>query len=227
MLPVVKSSLVLQRIGDETLVYDGASQKALCLSELGTLVLEACINGKSRESILEELQQRGVSANERLLEETLAQLSDEGLLASNAEKHFDRRNFIKAAGVAAALPVVMSVLAPRPAQATSCNNCDVIGFLGPPADCSQCGDNCPADASCSGTSRCCFEYRLKDLNPVGGNACRSDELLGTFGCRNIPGAPFAVDCGAAREDCRTRPGAATFDRYYCCTCAGSAPHTCP
>ena len=227
MLPEVKPSLVLQKIGVETLIYDGDRQKALCLSETGSMVIEACINRTKRDELLQELQRRQVPDAESTLDQTLAQLADEGLLLASLEKPFDRRSFIKAAGVAAALPVVMSVLAPRPAHATSCNNCDTIVFLGPPADCSQCGDNCPAGASCVGTARCCFEYRLLNLTPAGGGACVPGEILGTFGCRNIPGEPFAVSCGAARTAALAVPGAAVFDRYYCCTCAGSAPNTCP
>lgn len=225
MLPDVKPSLVLQKIGDETLVYDGDEQKALCLSETGSLVIEACINKAEQSALLDELRRRQVADAEGALQQTLAQFSEEGLLVNNSEKSFDRRSFMMAAGAAAALPVVMSVLAPRPAHATSCNNCDVVGFLGPPADCSQCGDNCPAGASCAGTARCCFEYRL--LNLTFSAACVPGEILGTFGCRNIPGEPFATSCAAAREAARTAPGAAVFDRYYCCTCAGSTPNTCP
>lgn len=225
MLTSVKSSLVLQKIGDETLVYDGATEKAICLGPIGTVTIEHCMAGKTMQELVSALAAQGVPNAAEAAEEALAQLASEGLTTSgDSSVAFDRRKFLQAAGAAAALPVVASVLAPRPAQAVSCNNCIEIG--GVAQDCNTCGDNCPEGVGCNGTAVCCYEYTLPNLIESG--TCNPAERSGQYFCRNIPPTRiFNFDCAAARTAAVSRPGAATFDTYYCCNCPASAPFTCP
>lgn len=227
MIAKIKSTLTLQTIGEETLVYDSATQKAVCLGKIGSLVLQACLDAKDADALTAQLAEEGVESPALAIEEAVAQFAAEGLLEESAEagKTFDRRRFLQAAGAAAALPIVMSVAAPRPAQAMSCNNCDAIGmFPALPANCNNCGDNCLAGALCDAGARCCFEYRLIGGGPPAMSGCDSNELLGAYGCRDLTGEIFFQDCGDAR-DAAIGTGIPN-QLYYCCCCAASAPNSC-
>lgn len=223
MIARLKNELTIQTLGEETLIYDSATQRAVCLGPVGSKVLQACMSQTTLAELHQQLRDAGVEDPEAATEEALSQMAGEGLLLDNPPaKTFDRRRFLQAAGVAAALPVVMAVAAPRPAQAVSCNNCDTLGFFGPPANCNNCGDNCLAGAGCDSGSRCCFEYRLANLTETG--LCSPAELLGAFGCRSLAGRIYDFDCATART-AAVATGVAQ-QLYYCCCCAGAAPNSC-
>lgn len=223
MLPRIKSGLAAQDFGAEFLVYDSVTEKAHYLSRVGATVFAACKDGATREDLLVTLAQiDGVENPEVVLDETLHQLHVEGLLPGDTEEgsSFDRRRFLEAAGKIAALPIVASVLAPKPAAAQSCRNCTVIGaFPGTPDDCTDCGRPCPDGVGCSAAARCCFEYRLVTTNGGSGIGCVPGEILGAFGCRTPAQGGFACDCGTSRDNAIAFNNT-TGTLYYCCTCAG-------
>lgn len=228
MLPSAKTGLVCQDFGAEFLVYDSATEKAHYLSPVGAQVLLACQADKDQSELAETLTKEfSVADAQAVIEETLKQLADEGMLAGEVEASgFDRRRFLAAAGKVAALPVVLSVLAPKPAMAQSCRNCATIGLFGPPADCVDCGRPCPDNAGCSTSARCCFEYTLNPANGGAGTACVPAELSGAFFCR-IPsaGGGFACDCSTSRDNA-IGVSNTIGTLYYCCICPGSAPNQC-
>ncbi|MBS2034828.1 hypothetical protein JST97_07565 [bacterium] len=202
---------------DEVLVYHSKSEKATCLSKVGGLVFQACARELSSSQLEDELRSMGIVEVQEAIQETLVALGEEGLLATQETPaaSFDRRRFLAAAGAAAALPVVLSTLAPRPAYALSCVNCTVLAG-NVPADCTDCGKKCPAGAGCAATTTCNFEYVYDPANDGNANACQI-EASGVFRCR-ATGGVFNTSCATSRN---LVVGTAIGTRYYCCICPGA------
>lgn len=193
-LPIAVKELSLTDLNGEVLVYNGVTNRAACLSKVGGLVLQACIDSRSRQDLLKAIAEIGVSDPEVVLEETLSQLASEGLLEDVKAGEFDRRRFLTAAGAALAVPVLVGVAAPRASEAASCRLCNVDAG-GVPLDCTDCGKNCRIvgpTCAVNTPNRCCFEYTL-NLVVWGGNGTGGD---GT-GNNTINGEPDGAGPGNA------------------------------
>lgn len=240
-LPQLKKNLYVTQLGDELLVYDGDHATAHCLSLLGLVVYRACEDGLEDQEVLHRLREAGAPEPEAVLEETLNQLATAGLLLESPATTFDRRRFLEAAGAALALPILASVLAPRPAQAVSCRLCTAT--LGVPNDCTTCGRFCVTIVGqlCTGTRICSFEYVLntvvyqRDANCSGFHSAVDGDVGGNYACRsglsvNVynPNNTFFQDCKTARQTVIDAGGgggnganANEGMRYYCCLCDGT------
>ncbi len=119
--------IVVQELGDETLVYDLKINKAVCLNKTSAMVWQHC-NGKNDvfaiSSILSVQMKSLVS--EELVEFALYQLHNEKLLENQLEfngrfRTQSRREVIKKIGLssAVALPLIGSIVAPTAGQAQS------------------------------------------------------------------------------------------------------------
>jgi len=218
-LPTVTPQLVIQELDQEFLIFDPSTEKAHCLSGVGALVFKACREQLSLAELKLQLKTSGVTDEETAIEESLRQLGEEKLVASQSGA-FNRRRFLSAAGTAAAIPLITSVMAPRPAQALSCVNCALIAPTTTPQDCTDCGKKCPAGAGCTATATCCFEYTLNPGLGAAGSGCIVSEFSGNFRCRVTAPRVFAVSCAAARD--ATLNGGGVFGTlYYCCSCPGA------
>lgn len=218
MLPKIANQLIVTKLDEELLVYNTKTEKATCLSSVGMRVFQACQGELSEEQLDVELRSLGSNDVAATIEETIVALREEGVLAAHeaATSGFDRRRFLAAAGAAAAMPVVLSALAPRPAYALSCVNCDLNLVTNTPLDCTDCGKKCPPGASCANITTCNFEYVYNPANDGAGNPCQS-EGSGIFRCR-ATGGVFAPSCNTVRG---TVIGSAIGTRYYCCVCTGA------
>lgn len=232
-LPKITDNLLTTQLVDELLVYDRQTATAHCLGLVGKTVFEGCEQSLAEDDLLKRLEAAGAVDPKAVLEQTLVELSNLGLVSSTSPKgEFDRRKFLAAAGALAAVPVVASVLAPQPAQAISCTNCATVG--GVPTSCLTCGRNCPA-VGCTATAVCCFEYIIVDDDADGtpnvpaGAECTTFgpvEFFGAYGCRSgrsinsyTANLTFFKDCKAAREAVLAAPGNHTSETYYCCNCS--------
>lgn len=130
MLPTArKDDLVVQEMGDEVLVYDLRTDKAICLNRTSALVWRSCDGSRTAAEIAAGLERElGQPVTEELVWFALDQLSGEKLLAegeSVAETFggLSRREIIKRIGLttAVALPLISSLVAPPVAYAQSCN----------------------------------------------------------------------------------------------------------
>ncbi len=130
-------NLVIRQLDDETLVYDMERDEAHCLNQTAALIWKRC-DGKTTV-------QRAARALTRELETTvdadLIWLAVKQLqrfhLVEGARKSpsVSRRDLVlKYAPVALALPVIISISAPPPAQAASC---------------------LPSGSACPGAAPCC------------------------------------------------------------------------
>ena len=118
--------LVVRELGDETLVYDLASDKAHCLNHTAALVWKSCDGKTTATGIAGNLQKRiHASIDADIVWLAIEQLHRFNLLENYEQPRLgravSRRNLVlKYAPAALALPVIMSITAPSPAQVVSC-----------------------------------------------------------------------------------------------------------
>lgn len=146
-----KKSLIIKELPNETLVYDLETDKAHCLNETAARVWKNC-DGRQTVAQLRELTEKETNSPvpEEMVWLALDQLEQFKLLETAVSQPpqisgMSRRQMIRLVGAAAiAVPVITSIVAPRPAQAQS---------LLPPGSC--CGNpNQCASNSCSQNPVC-------------------------------------------------------------------------
>jgi hypothetical protein len=161
ILPIArKTSLIIKELPNETLVYDLETDQAHCLNETAARVWKSC-DGRQTVTQLRESMEKETNSPvpEEMTWLALEQLENFKLLETpvNQPTHLSgmsRRQMIRLVGTAAiAVPVITSIVAPRPAQAQS---------LLPPGACcgnpNQCASNSctqnPICASSPSTKAC-------------------------------------------------------------------------
>ena len=139
-----KEGLIIQALPDETLVYDLDRDRAHCLNQTAAFVWQRC-NGRNTPK--EIAQALGVSlsaqVDENLVWLALDQLDRNHLLnvapmPPARLRAINRREAVRALGLTAAVavPLVISIVAPKPAQAAT--------------GCASTGQSCASIACCSG-----------------------------------------------------------------------------
>ena len=185
--------LVIQRSGDELLIYDLRSNRAVCLNQTASLVWENCTGSQSISEIALKLSGLlDTPVDEELVVFALDQLANEGLLSDQSAFYSNysgesRRQVIKKLGFGSlvALPIVSAIIAPQAALAgsggcvnpggalpgTPGNNPEIC--IGPLAACQTtgCGMGNPASpfllGCCSGMST------ISPIGGTGGGVCNS------------------------------------------------------
>jgi Coenzyme PQQ synthesis protein D (PqqD) len=121
--------LVVQNFETEVLIYDLTTNKAFCLNESSSLVLQYA-DGKNSVSEIANLMSQKLKTlvTEDLVWLALDQLKKDDLLENCTEieinfNGLNRREIIKKIGFASmvALPLISSVIAPTSAMAASCS----------------------------------------------------------------------------------------------------------
>ena len=143
-------NLVVRELDDETLVYDIERDEAHCLNQTAALVWAQC-NGKTTatqaaQSLQSELD---ASVDADLVWLAVKQLRRFHLVEGNQKSPAVSRRalVLKYAPAALALPVIMSISAPTPAQQGSCG--------GQGAPCGGAGDlPCCPGCGCDGICFC-------------------------------------------------------------------------
>jgi hypothetical protein len=137
-----REDIVVQELPDETLVYDLKRHKALCLNRAAGLVWKHC-DGRTSVAEMAVLLEQGLQtpvveeevvwfALERLEK---ARLLQEKVIPPSGVARLSRRELVQMGLVAAiAVPAILSVVAPRAAQAATC---------------------VPTGKRCTSTSQCC------------------------------------------------------------------------
>jgi len=118
------NDLLVEKVGDETILYDGQRQLAHSLNRSASIVWE---NSDGEHSVPELAQlvgaEMGIEPNDSVVEYALEKLASANLLEDN---HVSRRDVVRrmtlAGAAALALPVVLSVVAPTEAMAASGQN---------------------------------------------------------------------------------------------------------
>jgi hypothetical protein len=136
--------IVVQELPDETLVYDLKRHKALCLNRAAGLVWKCCDGQTSVPEIAALLERElQTSVEQEVVWSALGQLAKARLLEGrlilpSAVAGLSRRELVQM-GLAAAIavPVILSVVAPKAAQAATC---------------------LPKNANCTSNSQCCSNF---------------------------------------------------------------------
>lgn len=121
-----REDLVVEHLGDETLVYDLRNHKAHCLNAGAALVWQNC-NGKTDEQGLAAILHDRLEAPQdtMLVEVALQELAGAKLLDTRpSSPKISRREAAKRLrtvfGASVALPAIASIIAPEAAMAASC-----------------------------------------------------------------------------------------------------------
>ncbi len=159
LLPLARSrDIVVQRLENETLIYDLKTDRAYNLNETSSVVFQAC-DGKT--SVAELREKSGFT--EDVIYLALDELKKQNLLEENQSydspfKGMSRREAIRKIGLASAvaLPVITFLVAPSAAAAASAcpgaspgRTCACVA----PGDCIT-QTICPSTVNCN-PSKCC------------------------------------------------------------------------
>ena len=115
--------IIIRELDDETLVYDTEADKAHCLNRTASVVWKQCDGiTTAREAAKSLSRVLGVSIGEDVIWLAVKQLRRFQLVELGAKSpSLSRRSLVlKYAPLALALPVIISINAPTPAQAVSC-----------------------------------------------------------------------------------------------------------
>lgn len=119
-----RPSLLIRKLGEETLVYDLETHRASCLNREAAAVFEACDGQRSLAEIQQQVARTlGTPLQDWCVELAIDRLSRSGLLDDGTSPpSAPRREVLRrlAAAAAFSLPVVMTVVAPDTAAAQSC-----------------------------------------------------------------------------------------------------------
>ncbi len=158
--------LLLRELPGEIIVYDLEEHRAHCLNRAAALVFERSDGETSVRELARILRRElGAPADMGWVELALEKLGEAGLLRDVADEparsgaRSSRREMLRRAGFAstAALPIVLSIVAPTPAMAAATcvvgnGGCAGSGF-GTPCNCGVPAD-CQGGCSCNGGSCC-------------------------------------------------------------------------
>jgi hypothetical protein len=150
-----KANLVVQRLGDELLIYDLTTNKAMCLNGPSAMIWELSNGDRSQNDIAAALEcEFREPVSDEYVEFAFDELSSHGLLEEGtafAVDKISRRQMIRRIGAASAvaIPVVASLVAPQALHAATCLGTNV---------------SCTVSAQCC--SNCC-----KNVSP-GANQCK-------------------------------------------------------
>ena len=124
-----REGLVVRELPDEVLIYDRDRDKAHCLNQTAALVWKYC-DGKTTVPAIARQLERDLETkpiDDKVVWFALSQLSKDHLLEGSIAppamlSGMTRRDMVRALGVAAAIavPLVTTIVAPTPAQASTC-----------------------------------------------------------------------------------------------------------
>ena len=155
--PLARSTgILVEKLDDETLVYDLATHEAHCLNRAAALVWDRSDGETSMDALAGLLPEVDLPPRVDLVRLALDDLDRAGLLAEypapTPKKTISRREIVRALGATAGMtllfPAVSSVVAPLAAQAASCltqnqclnkgkKDCSGMPICGSPGLCCQ------------------------------------------------------------------------------------------
>lgn len=184
------SGLLVEHLGDETIIYDTERKEAHCLSPLAALVFAHCDGATSIAEMTKLINARGESAYTTAnVVEAVGQLEARELLAP-APNGTSRREMLRrvaaTGAAAAALPLITSIVAPTAALASG--TCNVGAVCSNDSDCGAKFPSGGGTCSCgpctdhSGNKLC----SLHNGDAANVNGCTKCSSPCTFGgaCRN-------------------------------------------
>ncbi|MCA9791927.1 MAG: hypothetical protein KC910_09035 [Candidatus Eremiobacteraeota bacterium] len=214
-MPRRRVDLVWSQASEELVVFDPHRQQVHSLSATAAKVFKAC---DGSVLALDNAQERDA------VELALAEFHNLGLLEEDPRAGLSRRTFLARWGKLAALPVITSVILPRPAAALSGCTFDCGDD---PTPCAPCPDAATTCECCCNPGACdgscfCSAGRLPDSA-----SCATDgadfQICVDFSAAQPPSVN--VDCAIARPNasqldvtlCGGSIYTPTADEYFCCS----------
>lgn len=178
--------LIVEALGDELVIFDRTTNKAHMLDPRAAAIWNAALDGCSFEDLVGLVDGDSVEDRRRVAHLAVSELERAGLLHSSVPVR-ERRQLLKSLGAAAALPMVISILAPTSAAAAS--------NLPPGTPCEQGSDTCqtpilgkpflcqdPNGTSTLPIGKCCWNQPSRTDTKPGGDACASNLECCSFVC---------------------------------------------
>jgi hypothetical protein len=153
------ADLVIREMSDEVLVYDLKSHKAHCLNQMAAVVWRCCDGSKTVAEIAPLVEgELNAPVNEDAVWLAVERLGKASLLerrvfAPEGSPRLSRRGAIRklGLGVAVAMPVVISIVAPTAVSAASCISTGLTGSCVTPTS-----NNCCSGCCSAGTGNICL-----------------------------------------------------------------------
>jgi hypothetical protein len=119
-----QNDILVERVGDETIVYDGERHEAHSLNRSASLVWQHSDGEHSVPQLAELLgSELGIEPDESLVEYALDRLANAHLIENEPAESLSRRDAVRRLTLAGAavvgLPIVLSMVAPTEAMAAS------------------------------------------------------------------------------------------------------------
>lgn len=178
--------LIVEALGAELVVFDRNTNKAHMLDSRAASIWNAARDGCRVEDLVELVEGNSLEDRRRLVQLAVAELERVGLLTSDAPVR-ERRRLLKSLGAVAALPMVVSILAPTSAAAAS--------NLPPGTPCNQGVDTCQTpissktflcqDPNGTGTppiGKCCWDQPTRLDTKPDGSPCVDNRDCCSFVC---------------------------------------------
>lgn len=127
--PLARTNVTVKPLADELLVYDLDSDQAACLNQTASLVWKYCDGAHDVSAITQAVStDLGTPVESGVVWYALKQLGDKDLLQTRVTApvelgRLSRRDFLKNAALVSAgvaIPVIVSLSAPKAADAASC-----------------------------------------------------------------------------------------------------------
>jgi len=141
------NDLIVEKAGNETVVYDLERVRAHCLNESATEIWHLCDGKRTVEQIAERLPlDLNAASRATVVRDAIARLERLGLVEKTGWQNISisRRELARKIGIgiaaSVALPVITSIVAPSPANAASCV---------------KTGKSCLGVPCCAGHGTCC------------------------------------------------------------------------
>jgi hypothetical protein len=211
--------LLVEHVGDETVVFDAESKEAHCLSALAAVVFAHCDGRTSVEEIASLASERlGEPVDAARIQDALAQLEERDLMEPRAPSKagLSRRTMLQRTavlgGAVAASPLITSVIAPSSAAAVT-PGCGVFPTTVLCCPCGRTGVGNKQDCCqfASGTLQCvCVKAEGTEVNPASDKWCKPSGVPaeGEVTCLGTGTQPCAVCCAnqAHPENCELQSG---------------------
>lgn len=188
--------LIVESLRDEVVIYDRRTNKAHMLDARAASIWQATENGCTFDDLLPLAGDSADGNREALIQLALLDLEEAGLIMTDAVPAMPRRGLLKTLGAAAAVPLVVSILAPTPAAAAS--------NLADAATCSF-GDTCAT------SGRVCIQDGDPVMTGETGKCCVDTGLMTALSAPAGAGATCYINADCCSGQCGSGDGTTTSD----------------